>query len=394
MLTRLFDGMEYCSQYYPTDMQNPTMTFSAIELDAGKPYQSDLGPERVGAKPVGYQERESSRNPSNDPSNDPSDDQGFCTVTLLSSWYDQETRCEVRQLRVVIGQQSQSIIHYMYDGWPDGGKPEDEDRNALLRLMRVSRDMAGDSARIVHDSGGIGRSGTFMALDFLLEMLGLLQLSKNRPLDLEEDARDLVAETVDQLRNQRMMMVMNVMQLGFIYEVLRDEFVRKYDIDDDGVEDVSLPEEEDPVGEISRRMSETRNLDDEASNTARAASNPRSSQSKSIKKIQIASRSGYAEETALIDPASTWSKITLQKLTELLGDIEYTRPQVPHDHPHLRPGFIGTKTLPVRIMDSSWNYDEVFCIVAEADHPIVLRKYESPPQPEPTGGISFPFSEH
>ena len=176
-------------------------------------------------------------------SNDESNQENSCTVTLVSSIYDREIGCEVRELHLRIGQSTKVVHHYLFDGWPDFGQPEAKDRKALVRLMKVSQTQAGDSPRIVHDSAGVGRTGTFIALDFLLDLLELGALSQ--PADrtfsdsglIEEEGssevelllrEDMVFRVVNTLREQRMMMVMNEAQYGFIYEVVRDAFLEKH----------------------------------------------------------------------------------------------------------------------------------------------------------------------
>ncbi|RMD40187.1 hypothetical protein DV735_g4944, partial [Chaetothyriales sp. CBS 134920] len=200
-------------------------------------------------------------------------------VELISLTRDNSVGCQVRQLKLTFGDQSKTIHHYLYANWVDFGKPEAEDRLALLQLMRVSRQVAGDSARIVHCSAGVGRTGTWIALDFLLRELEegrlveafAVQISAGLSSEDEEDevsksesnspcpatapvassssspsiptwgksgppksttpepkVKDLIHETVDLLRTQRMMMVMNLLQYSFLYEALRDLFIDKY----------------------------------------------------------------------------------------------------------------------------------------------------------------------
>lgn len=154
-----------------------------------------------------------------------------CSVTLLSMHNDGDLSCEVRELYVRIGEDAKTIHHYFFNEWPDFGVPEAEDQRRLVKLMQMSRTLAAESPRIVHDSAGVGRTGTWIALDFLLELLEtgrLIQQSVPMLDDSEDSGQDLVEETVDKLREQRMMMVMNEIQYGFIYSVLKDAFVEKY----------------------------------------------------------------------------------------------------------------------------------------------------------------------
>lgn len=165
----------------------------------------------------------------------------------------------MRKLELRIGEDTKTVWHYLFNGWPDYAKPEGEDRAALLELMKQSTTKAGGplNPRIVHCSAGVGRTGTFIALDHLLReldhgLLGVTQSSPQRPsssAQLEqrppeasepgsslsssltakdstpEATEDLIFETVNTLREQRMMMVMNDVQFSFLYEVMREAYV-------------------------------------------------------------------------------------------------------------------------------------------------------------------------
>ncbi|RMY38970.1 hypothetical protein D0866_02225 [Hortaea werneckii] len=76
--------------------------------------------------------------------------------------------------------------------------------------------------RIIHCSAGVGRSGTFIALDYLLSLLHSGALDHLTTAD-----SDPVAETVDLMRQQRMMMVQGEPQFNFIYDVLREQFLAR-----------------------------------------------------------------------------------------------------------------------------------------------------------------------
>ena len=127
----------------------------------------------------------------------------------------EHSRTEVRRLRVHRGDETRTIWHYAFLGWPDYGIPIGDDRLALFDLIQLSRySLKTDIPRIVHCSAGCGRTGTFIALDYLLEELERGSLDA----DLE---RDPVFETVDYLREKRPMMVQKKTQYHFIYDALR-----------------------------------------------------------------------------------------------------------------------------------------------------------------------------
>lgn len=147
--------------------------------------------------------------------------------------------------------QEKEIYHLLFAGWPDFMVPEGENRSAMLRLIALSARLNASSStpqttsfpphlpaaddgnaaaqptpslnpRVVHCSAGVGRSGTFIALDYLLAQLDAGELDAVAP------ETDVVAETVDRLRQQRMMMVQGESQFMFLYDVLREAWTQRW----------------------------------------------------------------------------------------------------------------------------------------------------------------------
>lgn len=171
-------------------------------------------------------------------------------VHLESMDEDAKSRSEIRRLKVRTTMEGEEelemeIRHLLFSGWPDFLIPEGEDRAALIELIRLSASLSrpsstsngtangthtasstdfgldiSDNPRIIHCSAGVGRSGTFIALDYLLSLLYTHELDELQPPDI-----DPICETVDMLRQQRMMMVQGESQFGFLYEVLRELYV-------------------------------------------------------------------------------------------------------------------------------------------------------------------------
>lgn len=171
------------------------------------------------------------------------------SVELLSSEEDTACRCTIRHLRLRYtstpaqeGKERQwdekDIYHLLFVGWPDFSVPEGENRNAMLNLITKSAtlnlppnvsktssfpldapsDRTTSSAanpRIIHCSAGVGRSGTFIALDFLLAHL------ERGNLETVPDDADPILDTVSAMRKQRMMMVQSEAQFLFLYDVMR-----------------------------------------------------------------------------------------------------------------------------------------------------------------------------
>ncbi|CAK7208402.1 hypothetical protein SCUCBS95973_000090 [Sporothrix curviconia] len=190
------------------------------------------------------------------------------------------------------------VYHFLFKRWPDFGVPALEDVDSFVGLMKLSaeKNADADNPRIVHCSAGVGRSGTFIALEHLLRELdaGVLedydtgkdsslgtgeaedevmegaddQNPRGRPSKpplqqrdsalsvpggaainaaaadrtsvgsgiLSSESDDLIYTTVNQLREQRRTMVQAESQYVFIYQVLRKLWKQKYGVaeSDDG----------------------------------------------------------------------------------------------------------------------------------------------------------------
>lgn len=191
MLTQTMEaGREKCAQYFPLDLENASMEFQAEATD---PFVNDDMRRTANESMLGM-------------------------ITLLESTFDEECGSDIRRLELTMGSHSKIVWHFLFAGWADYSKPEGAGREALLRLIETSASKSlPDSPRIVHCSAGVGRTGTFIALDHLLQ-----ELESGKLLKIDSNT-DPVFETVNQLREQRMTMVYNEMQLQFIYEVLKEQ---------------------------------------------------------------------------------------------------------------------------------------------------------------------------
>ncbi|KAI9771467.1 MAG: hypothetical protein M1840_002087 [Geoglossum simile] len=152
---------------------------------------------------------------------------GFkAAVKLLSISEDEGSRSTIRKMALTVGDEEKIVWHFLFSGWPDFCVPEGENQVALLRLIKLSEEhnVVPEKPRIVHCSAGVGRSGTFIALDHLLQELegGSIEEEISRAPNL-----DPVFEAVNKLREQRMTMVQSDSQLVFIYQVLRDHWLGK-----------------------------------------------------------------------------------------------------------------------------------------------------------------------
>uniref|UniRef100_UPI00358EB0F1 receptor-type tyrosine-protein phosphatase C n=1 Tax=Myxine glutinosa TaxID=7769 RepID=UPI00358EB0F1 len=108
------------------------------------------------------------------------------------------------------GGNSRTITHVQFTKWPDHGVPDDPD--LLLRLRRRVLSFCNffDGPMVVHCSAGVGRTGTFVAINSLMEML-------------EDEGRVDVYAFVVTLRQQRCLMVQVEDQYILIHQVLLEQ---------------------------------------------------------------------------------------------------------------------------------------------------------------------------
>ncbi|XP_067664385.1 uncharacterized protein [Haliotis asinina] len=103
------------------------------------------------------------------------------------------------------GERGHQICQYHYTAWPDHGQPSSG--QSLLDFYYHAKATFGAGPVIVHCSAGIGRTGTFIALDCLVD-----QATAEGVVD--------VFQCVKKLRYQRVNMVQTSVQYAFLHDVL------------------------------------------------------------------------------------------------------------------------------------------------------------------------------
>lgn len=146
------------------------------------------------------------------------------SVAVSESYQDVDSRTAVRKLCLKFGDEKKDVWHFLFSGWPDFAVPENKDRAALLALLKLcaQKNTSPTNPRIIHCSAGVGRSGTFIALEHLLA-----QVESGAILDARED-EDIIYDVVNCLREQRMLMVQTEGQYQFLYEVIRDQLKERH----------------------------------------------------------------------------------------------------------------------------------------------------------------------
>nr|XP_022311344.1 receptor-type tyrosine-protein phosphatase alpha-like [Crassostrea virginica] len=136
---------------------------------------------------------------------------GMYIIQLLSE--KEYSNFMIRQLNMTSKElnTSRQIIQLQYTTWPDHGIPTPLD--LLVYYQYVSRAMETrlDHKLLVHCSAGVGRTGTFIALDALYRQ-GMKEGKIN------------IVEYVNTMREDRMNMVQNASQYRFLYHGLYEAF--------------------------------------------------------------------------------------------------------------------------------------------------------------------------
>ncbi|XP_067677601.1 receptor-type tyrosine-protein phosphatase mu-like isoform X2 [Haliotis asinina] len=107
------------------------------------------------------------------------------------------------------GTKSRLIQQFHFTQWPDHGVPEDT--ATLLHFYRVVKESGPplSGPLVVHCSAGVGRTGTFLSLDYLLDQA-------------RNEGRVCVFNCVQHFRMKRMKMVQTKEQYIFIHSILKD----------------------------------------------------------------------------------------------------------------------------------------------------------------------------
>ncbi|XP_062613541.1 receptor-type tyrosine-protein phosphatase mu-like [Saccostrea cucullata] len=119
-------------------------------------------------------------------------------------------RMSLRKKRVT---GSRTVVQFHYTRWPDHGTPNPLDLVVFHRQFR-HKIKPSNHPILVHCSAGIGRTGTFIALD-VLSRYG------------EKKGKINVVEFVKAMRKDRMTMIQNAEQYAFLYHALYEFFRRK-----------------------------------------------------------------------------------------------------------------------------------------------------------------------
>ncbi|XP_035663452.1 tyrosine-protein phosphatase 10D-like [Branchiostoma floridae] len=132
---------------------------------------------------------------------------GDIVVKMLSENKEDDWTC--REFELANNSHSRCVRQYQFTSWPDHGVPEDT--KASLEFVRMVRRNIGEGAgpAVIHCSAGVGRTGTFITLDRLMQHME------------DHDHVDIFG-IVHQMRLYRVFMVQTQEQYIFIHQCIMD----------------------------------------------------------------------------------------------------------------------------------------------------------------------------
>ncbi|VDK48368.1 unnamed protein product [Anisakis simplex] len=105
------------------------------------------------------------------------------------------------------------VNHYKWPDWPDRGAPPNA--SPLLELLVKTRAMFKSGPVVVHCSAGIGRTGTFCAIDYATD-----RIDNNAPISIPDAihlSMHAQLQVVKAIRKQRLHSVQTTMQYLYLY---------------------------------------------------------------------------------------------------------------------------------------------------------------------------------
>uniref|UniRef100_UPI00358DF266 receptor-type tyrosine-protein phosphatase H-like n=1 Tax=Myxine glutinosa TaxID=7769 RepID=UPI00358DF266 len=145
----------------------------------------------------------------------PMDEEPLCFGDINVTCFSEEKHSKdwiIRKMQIqhMKSMQRRPIYHFHFLSWPDFGVPASTTLEWFVRLFQGH--VLGNGCRpgpfVVHCSAGVGRTGTFIALDMLLQQI-------------EESNYVNVFHLVTEMRKSRMNMIQTEEQYIFIYKCLR-----------------------------------------------------------------------------------------------------------------------------------------------------------------------------
>ncbi|XP_067415246.1 receptor-type tyrosine-protein phosphatase O isoform X4 [Emydura macquarii macquarii] len=139
---------------------------------------------------------------------------GDITVEMLSE--EEQTDWSYRNFRISYADEVQDVMHFNYTAWPDHGVPTTNAAESILQFVQMVRQQSTKSKgpMVIHCSAGVGRTGTFIALDRLSQHIR------------DHEFVDILG-LVSDMRSYRMSMVQTEEQYIFIHQCVQLMWLKK-----------------------------------------------------------------------------------------------------------------------------------------------------------------------
>ncbi|XP_075459141.1 receptor-type tyrosine-protein phosphatase O isoform X3 [Ascaphus truei] len=139
---------------------------------------------------------------------------GDITLEMVSE--DEQSDWCYRVFRISYADEVQNIMHFNFTAWPDHGVPTANAAESILQFVQMVRQKAARTKGpiIVHCSAGVGRTGTFISLDRLMQHIR------------DHEFVDILG-LVGELRSYRMSMVQTEEQFIFIHQCVQMMWKKK-----------------------------------------------------------------------------------------------------------------------------------------------------------------------
>lgn len=135
------------------------------------------------------------------------EDMRFGPFLIRPEMQDVFEEYSVRRLVVEKGDEKKRVTQFHFTAWPDCRVPENIDTLLDFRNIVINDIAPEEGPIVVHCSAGIGRTGTFIALDYLLKEV------------MAQDSIDVI-NCVSKLRQQRAFSIQTDMQYAFLQEAI------------------------------------------------------------------------------------------------------------------------------------------------------------------------------
>lgn len=140
---------------------------------------------------------------------------GDLTISLVSEKHYPASNLTIRKFTISSRVSVQKVKQYHFTGWPDKSIPKDKQFDAFYELIaqRFNKTASLERPILVHCTAGVGRTGTFIAIDIIYRMLQKDQAPRES-LDAVK-IRELVYKVAYHLRSQRAYMIQTKEQFEF-----------------------------------------------------------------------------------------------------------------------------------------------------------------------------------